>query len=395
VEQAGDVLPELDDAFRADLLEEAAEARLTAILDELDTDDAADVLADLPDEVTLSVLPSLEDEADLRALLRYEEDTAGGLMGTELVSARPDDTVAKATEAVRQTVEDDPEAQIYVIYVVDSHKRLVGVVTLRQLLLSPANARLEDIMVRDVASVTTHVDQEEVARIMERYDFIALPVVDAAGHLVGRITIDDVVDVLREEAEEDMQRMSGVAAEEPTDSVWRVARSRLPWLFVGLAGAGASGWVIGAFEETLEKALVLSVFIPVVMAMAGNAGIQSSAIAVQGLASGDLWTSDVIRRLSKELLVSVVNGLALALALAAAVLLLPLEDAEPQALALTVSIALVIVIILSTTIGATVPLLLDRFGVDPAIATGPFITTSNDILGLAVFFLMASLLYLS
>lgn len=394
IEQAGDVVPELDDVFRAELLGEATSPRLTAILDELDTDDAADVLADLSDELAESVLPGLEDADDLRTLLSYAEDTAGGLMGTELVAAHPSDTVAQATDAVRRTVEEDPEAQIYVVYIVDEMRNLVGLVTLRQLLLSPAGALLGDLMIRDIASVTTEVDQEEVARIMERYDFIALAVTDLEGRLVGRITIDDVVDVLREEAEEDIQRMSGVAAEEPTDSIWRISRSRLPWLFVGLVGAGASGWVIGAFDETLAKALVLTVFIPVVTSMAGNAGIQSSSIAVQGLASGDLWTSDLLKRLGKELLVSAINGVALALVLAGAVLLLPLEDIDAGALALTVSLALVIVVMLATTIGATVPLLLDRVGVDPAIATGPFITTSNDILGLAVLFLMAALLYL-
>lgn len=211
----------------------------------------------------------------------------------------------------------------------------------------------------------------------------------------GRITIDDVVDVIREEAEEDMQIMSGVAGgEEPTDSVLRISRGRLPWLLVGLVGAGLSGLVIGSFESALEQAVVLASFIPIVMAMAGNAGIQSAAIAVQGLASGEVWTTDVVRRLSKELGVALLNGAVLALVLAVVVAVLPFDGANVTRLAVTAGISLLIVIVLATCIGTVVPLLLHRFGVDPAIATGPFITTSNDIIGLAVFFLMATALYL-
>jgi len=203
------------------------------------------------------------------------------------------------------------------------------------------------------------------------------------------------VDVIRDEAEEDMQIMSGVAGgEEPTDSVMRISRGRLPWLLVGMVGAGLSGLVIGSFESALEQAVVLASFIPVVMAMAGNAGIQSAAIAVQGLASGEVWTSDVARRLSKELGVSLINGVVLALVLGVAVAVLPFDDANVSRLAFTAGLSLLFVIILATCIGTTVPLILHRFNVDPAIATGPFITTSNDIIGLAIFFLMATLLYL-
>ena len=247
------------------------------------------------------------------------------------------------------------------------------------------------------------MDQEEVARIMERYDLVALPVVDKQGLLVGRITIDDIVDVIREEAEEDIQLMSGVTGgEEPTDSVLRITRGRLPWLFVGLIGAGLSGLVIGSFDEALRMAGVLAAFIPIMMATAGNVGIQCSAIIVQGLASGDLWTSDLRKRLTKELAVSVINGLALSAVLAAVVLALPYLSEhvasiiqEPVDLALTASLSLLVVIVLSTVLGTLIPLVLHRMGIDPAIATGPFITTSNDIIGLTVFFLIASQLYLS
>ena len=392
-EQGSEAVAELDDEFRAALLHDLKPRRLRGLLDGLDTDDAADVLADLPDDVALRLLPELEDETDLRALLDYDEETAGGLMAREYVAVFLDQTVASATEAVRQSAREVDE--IYSVFVVDEDGTLQGTVSLKGLLLSPADAPIASVMDDDVISVTAEVDQEEVGRIMERYDLVSLPVVDGQGRMLGRITIDDVVDVIRSEAEEDMQIMSGVSGDEaPTSSVWRVSRGRLPWLLIGLVGAGLSGLVIGSFEEALERAVVLAAFIPVVMAMAGNAGIQSAAIAVQGLASGDVWSSDMVRRLGKELAVALVNGIALSLVLAVAVLVMPLEDARATQLAFTAGLSLLIVIILSTCIGTTVPLLLDRLGIDPALATGPFITTSNDIIGLAIFFLIASLIYL-
>ncbi|NBC17618.1 MAG: magnesium transporter [Bacteroidetes bacterium] len=391
-EQGSDVLAELDSAFRADLLEEERPQRLTALLDDLDTDDAADVLADLSDEVALRILPDLEYADDLRELLGYGEETAGGIMAREYVAVPIDWTVADVTEEVRRNAETVEE--IYAVFVIDEAETLQGVITLKRLLLSQADARIDSVMNEDFISVTTDVDQEEVARIMERYDLVSLPVVDGIGRLVGRITIDDVVDVIRDEAEEDIQRMSGMSGdEEPTDSVLRITRGRLPWLLLGLVGAGLSGLVIGSFEDALEQAVVLATFIPIVMAMAGNAGIQSSSIVVQGLASGDVWASDVWRRLGKEVLVASINGVALAVLLAAFVLIAAL-GLDTARLALTAGLSLFLVILLATCIGTTVPLFLHRFDIDPALATGPFITTSNDIIGLAVFFLLATLLYL-
>jgi magnesium transporter len=393
VDQASETVAELDDAFRADLLEDLPVQRLTTLLDELDTDDAADVLADLPDEQALRLLPDLEDTEDLTELLDYGEETAGGLMAREYIAVRPYWTLRQATDEVRRHAEDIDE--VYTAFVVADDGTLEGTVSLKQFLLAPVDMPVRDIMQRDFISVDTDIDQEEVGRIVQRYDLVSLPVVDSAGRMMGRITIDDVVDVIRDEAEEDMQIMSGVAGgEEPTDTVMRISRGRLPWLLVGLVGAGLSGLVIGSFESALEQAVVLATFIPIVMAMAGNAGIQSSTIAVQGLASGDVWTSDVARRLSKELGVALINGLVLSVVLGVAVALLPFVGANATQLALTAALSLLLVIILATCIGTTVPLLLHRFGVDPAIATGPFITTSNDIIALAIFFLMATLLYL-
>lgn len=397
VETAGEVLTELDDDYRAELADAIPNERLTAMIDEMDTDDAADVLADLPLDLAEQILPELEDAEDVKELLSYDEESAGGLMATEFVAVGPDRTVAQATEEVRAHA--DTIAEIFVLFVVDDLDRLVGIVTMKKLLLSRASAMIGDIMNEDVISVPTSMDQEDVARLMERYDLVAMPVVDPDGCLVGRITIDDIVDVIRDEAEEDIQRMSGVAGgEETTDSVLRISRGRLPWLLAGLAGASLAALVIISFEESLAAASILAGFIPIVMATAGNAGIQSSAIAVQGLASGDIWASDIKRRLGKELSVALLNGVASSIVLGLGILLLGVLFAErvgnPTQLAYTAATALLIVIVIATTIGAMTPLLLDKMGIDPAIATGPFITTSNDILGILVFFLLADWLYL-
>ena len=399
-ERGGDVLTELDSTLRTALLEESRPDRISEMLDNLDTDDATDILGDLSDEMAEEVLDGLEDADHVRELLSYDEESAGGIMQREYVPALRTWTVAEVTEEVRRLAETiEP---IYAVYVIDEAGVLLGVVSLKQLLLSPATARIDSLMRTDFAAVTTEVDQEEVARIMERYDLVVLPVVDATGRLIGRITIDDVVDVIREEAEEDIQLMSGVSGGEAvTDSVFRILRGRLPWLMVGLVGAGLSGLVIGTFEEALEAAVILASFLPIMMATAGNVGIQSSSIVVQGLASGDVWSSDVVRRTGKETAVALVNGLSLASVLAASIILLPILIpsasaliVHPVHLAITAGLSLMAIVLLSTVIGTVVPILLHRVGIDPALATGPFITTLNDILGLTVYFLIATFFYL-
>jgi magnesium transporter len=397
VEKAGDVLAELGDEYRAKLVEQTSETRLAAILDELDTDDAADVIADLPTEVAEKVLPALEDSADVQELLSYDEESAGGIMAAEFVAVPVDWTVAQVTEEVRrnaETVED-----IYVVFVVDEVGHLKGVVNLKRLLLSAAPRRIGDIMELDFHAVETSLDQEEVARVMERYDLVSLPVVDAAGRLVGRITIDDIVDVIRDEAEEDMRRMSGVStSEEPTDSVFRIVTHRLPWLLAGLAGASLAASVIWMFNATLQEASILAGFIPIIMATAGNAGIQSSAITVQGLASGDMWATDLKHRVVKELRVAIVNASVAAVLLGLVIMVISPTIiggiSSPFRLALTATLALLLVIVQATTMGTLIPLVLNKVGIDPALATGPFITTSNDIIGILVFFLLARILYL-
>ena len=396
-DRAGAVLPELESARRADLLQGVPAHEIVGLLDHLDTDDAVDVLADVDEDVAEHVLPHLEDAAEVEHLMSYGEDTAGGLMETDYVAVPATATVAEATEAVRACAEKvDP---VYVVYVLDEDERLVGIVPLTRLILAHAGTPITAVMEADFTAVEPDLDQEEVARIMQRYDLVALPVVSAGGRFLGRITIDDIVDVIREEAEEDFQRSAGLSGEEEISaSVFAISRGRIVWLLVGLVGASFSGLVIRGFEGALEAATVLAMFIPIVMAMAGNAGIQSSAIAVQGLASGDLWTSDVVPRLGKELAVALLNGAILAVVLGAIVVGMSytgvLGDADALHLAATAGLSLLIVIVIATVLGATVPLLLHRVGIDPALAMGPFITVSNDILGLTVFFLIATLLYL-
>jgi len=397
-EQAGNVLPELESARRAGLLEGVHPRAIADLVDHLDSDDAADVLADVDDRVAEEVLPHLEDAEEVEALMAYGEETAGGLMGTELVAVPITATIREVTEAVRQSSDEDIE-HLYVVYAVDEEGRLAGVLPLRRLLLSPADATVGEVAEREPVCVEADIDQEEVARIMERYDLVALPVIGPDRRLLGQISIDDVVDVIREEAEEDIQRAAGVVGdEELSSSVLAVSRGRLPWLAIGMAGAVLSGLVIRAFEGQLERAIVLATFIPLVTATGGNAAIQSAAIVVQGLTSGDLWAGEGLRRLGKELWVALLNGVVLGVALAGVVALMQaagvVDDAAPARLAATVGLTLLTVVVVATTNGALVPFILQRAGVDPATSMGPFVTTLNDILGLTIYFAVATAVYL-
>ena len=390
-EVASDTLVELEDAYRADLLKELSSTALTDLLDALDTDDTVDVLADLPNELALELLPDLKDTEDLIELLEYGEETAGGLMAREYVSVPPDWTLQEATEEVRRNA--DAVDEVYTAYVVDADGLLVGVVSLKQLLLSSATVPVRDIMETDFISVSVDVDQEEVGQLVQRYDLLSVPVVDEAGRMLGRITIDDVVDVIRDEADEDIQLMSGLTGEEETvDTVMQVSRGRLPWLVVGLVGSGLSGLVIGTFEGTLQQAVVLATFIPIVTAMGGNAAVQSAAIAVQGLGSGELWLRDAFRRLGKEMLVALLNGTVIAGLLCGTVAALGMGDVGT--LVMTLGLTMVSVSLVATTNGALIPFVLTWVGIDPASAMGPFVTTLNDIIGLAIYFLIATTLYL-
>ncbi len=392
-DEAAEVLTELDSSDREKLLETADPARLAEILDQLDTDDAADVLSDLSEAMALDVLPRLEDAEEVRGLLTYASDTAGGLMATEVVAVPEHATVAQATEEVRRQAEHVDE--VYVVFVTDDDDRLVGLVSLKRLLLSPGSTFISSIMETDFLTVDVDEDQEDVARIMERYDLVSLPVVDHEGRLAGRITIDDVVDVLREEADEDLQVISGSSGdEELNDTVFDITRGRLPWLAVGLLGTLLSASVVKQFEGVLEQVVVLAFFIPIMTAMAGNAAIQSAAITVQGLSSGRLLTSDAFRRIFKEMAVALLNGACLSVLLCLVVWSLGLGGEHTLRLALVSSLSLFIVIVLATTNGALIPVVLSRLGIDPAVSMGPFVTTANDILGLSIYFLITTALYL-
>jgi len=390
-ELASDTLAELEDAFRAALLEGLSQPVLANLLDALDTDDAVDVLADLPEELALRLLPDLEDTNDLTELLEYGEETAGGIMAREYVTVQPDWTLEEATEEVRRHADDVDE--IYTAYVVDDAGVLVGVMSLKQLLLSSATVPVRDVMETDFISVSVDVDQEEIGEIVQRYDLLSVPVVDVDGTMLGRITIDDVVDVIRDEAAEDIQLMSGLTGEEETvDTAVQVSRGRLPWLIIGLVGSGMSGAVIGTFEGTLQQAVILATFIPIVTAMGGNAAVQSAAIAVQGLGSGELWLSDAFKRLGKEMVVALLNGTVIAALLCGTVAALGMGDIGM--LVATLGLTMLSVSLVATTNGALIPFLLTWLGVDPASAMGPFVTTLNDIVGLAIYFLIATALYL-
>lgn len=390
-EVASDTLAEMEEGVRAFLLEDLSSSALTELIDELDTDDAADILAELPDETALKVLPDLSAADDLTELMEYGPETAGGIMAREYVSISPDWTLQEATEAVRRHADDVGE--LYTAYVVDEDETLLGVISLKQLLLSPGSVKVRDIVETDFISVPPELDQEEVGNVVQRYDLVSVPVVDENGRMMGRITIDDVVDVIRDEAEEDIQLMSGLTGEEePVDTALEVSRGRLPWLIVGLVGSGLSGTVIGVFEATLQQAVVLATFIPIVTATGGNAAVQSAAIAVQGLGSGELWLTDAFKRIGKEMLVALLNGLVIAVLLCATVAALGLGNVGT--LVATLALTMLSVSLVATTNGALIPFVLTWLGIDPASAMGPFVTTLNDILGLAIYFLIATALYL-
>ena len=388
---AADALAELDDTYRAALMEGLGQDVLVDLLDALDTDDTVDILTDLPDETALGLLPDLKDTEDLVELLEYGEETAGGIMAREYVAVSPQSTLQQATEEVRRYADDIDE--IYTAYVVDDDGLLVGIVSLKDLLLSSGSVPVRDIMETEFISVSVDVDQEEVGQIVQRYDLLSVPVVDENGRMLGRITIDDVVDVIRDEAAEDIQLMSGLTGEEETvDTVFDVSRGRLPWLIVGLVGSGLSGLVIGTFEGTLQQAVVLATFIPIITAMGGNAAVQSAAIAVQGLGSGELWLTDAFRRLGKEMLVALLNGTIIAALLCGTVAALGMGDVST--LVATLGLTMLAVSLVATTNGALIPFVLTWVGIDPASAMGPFVTTLNDIIGLAIYFLIATALYL-
>ena len=386
VEERGDVLVELEEDVRETLLasltnEEIAEE----VLGNIDSDDAADVVGELPEERAEKVIAQLdtEDREDLLTLLRHPEGTAGALMGTELIRVEMDWTVTQAIREMRRQAEE--VGTVHSVYVVNSAGQLLGRLSLKRLLLEASSTRstIGDLFREDDTRTVKVDDPDElVVQVMKKYDLVALPVVDDHNRLLGRITIDDVVDLMEEEAEKDYQLASGLSDEvESDDSLWEMTRARLPWLLIGLFGGLAGAYVIGAFD--IERFPSMALFIPLIAAMGGNVGVQSAAIVVQGLAGGRTPSdARLAPRLLKELSVALLNGAICALVILGASLVL----GYGWNLSVTVSLALIAVIVFAALFGTFVPLTLDRFKIDPALATGPFITTANDIIGLIIYF---------
>ncbi|MEN8227481.1 MAG: magnesium transporter [Bacteroidota bacterium] len=391
-EKASDVLVELEEDDREKFLEALpSDVIASQFIDHMDSDDAADVIGDLTEEKKQEVLLHIDDveqAGDIVDLLSYDEDTAGGLMAKELIRVNENWGVATCIREMRKQAQDLDE--IYYIYVVSDENVLLGILSLKSLLLASASTQIKDIFDAEVRSVQTDTPSEEVAQIMEKYDLIVLPVADSVGRLMGRITIDDVVDVIRDEAEKDYQMASGITTDvETTDSPSRLSRARLPWLIIGLLGGIVVAAVIGRFEEDIKINPEMAFFIPLIAAMAGNVGIQSSAIIVQGIASNSLGLESTFHKLVKEFLVALLNGLILS----GLLFLYNFFISKNLALTFTVSSSLFVVIIFAALFGTLIPLLLNRMKFDPALATGPFITTMNDIMGLFIYFLVGRMLY--
>ena len=381
-EGAGEVLIELEQPVQVRILKDLDNQSLSQIVEELDSDDAADLVGDLPAERAREVIEAVDDQVseELGKLLPYADDTAGGIMALEFLSVKADVTVQDAIESIREKGKEIEN--LYSIWVTDDYNRLVGVISLKDLVLGKPETQISKIMNPEVISVNAKTDQEEVARLVMRYDLVNIPVVDDYNRLVGRITHDDIMDVIEEEADEDISLMAGVFDQEITEeSAVRISRARLPWLVAALFGGLCAAVVIHRFAATLEQMIALSFFFPVVMAMGGNTGIQASSLIVRGLATGDITFVNIGKRLWMELRVALLNGLICGVILGVVVGFW-LGDFR---LGIMVALALVFIILISGIIGSAVPLALHRLNVDPALASGPFVTTSNDIIGLLIY----------
>jgi len=388
-ERTGDVLTELDEDLREDILAELSAAEIATELSEIDTDDAVDIITELSEDLAKEVISEIEDRehaAEILELMRYGEDTAGGLMAKELIKVNENWNITTCVREMRAQAEY--VTRVHSIYVVDDNDLLKGRLSLKDLLTSPNDAHIKDVYIPKVDYVGVHEKSEEIAKVMAKYDLEAIPVVDEMNRLVGRITIDDIVDVIREEADKDYQQMAGITQDvEADDSILDLTRARLPWLVVGLIGGLGAAMIMGGFEDIISEHAILFFFTPLIAAMAGNVGVQSSAIIVQGIANDDIKGS-IASRLSKEMLLALFNGIILAVLLFASTWLWKGHLLS----ALAISLSLIVVIVMAGLIGTFIPLFLNKRGIDPAVATGPFITTSNDIFGILIYFWMAKII---
>ena len=388
-DKTSEILMELDEDFREQILNNLSPNEIAKEIEELDTDDATDIISELSVEKQKKVISKIidaEHKADIKELLKYDEDSAGGLMAKELVKVNENWTVTKCVKEMR--IQATEVTRVHSIYVVNDKDKLIGRLSLKDLLVANPRSSIKSVYIPKVDFVNVNDEAESVANIMQKYDLEAIPVVDDNNILLGRITIDDIVDLIKEEAEKDYQLAAGILQDvDVDDTIFQLSRARLPWLLLGLLGGIGAAIVMGAFDDILVKHQILFYFTPLIAAMAGNVGVQSSAIIVQGLANDDIRGS-VNNRLIKETFLSILNGVILSVIL----FLFIMISGEEYLVALAISISLVIVIIVAGIIGTFIPLFLDKRGIDPAIATGPFITTSNDIFGILIYFYIAKLI---
>jgi magnesium transporter len=388
---ASDVLLEMEEDKREALLATFSTKEIAEQLDNMESDDAADMINELPEEIqdeVLSQIENIEQASDIADLLNFEEGTAGSLMAKELVSVYAHETVSACIDEIRKQAESVDV--MYAVYVVDENEKLIGMLSLKKLIISHPLAKIEEIYDADIISVKTSSPSEEVAELIQKYDLVVIPVIDQLGRLVGRITIDDVVDVMREEAEKDIQRMSGISDDvDSNDNIWRLSKARIPWLLVGMCGGIIGSRIISSYEGQIHLRPEMAFFIPLIGATGGNVGVQSSSIIVQGLANNTMISEKLAPKLLKELSVGLINGIICS----GLILGYNMLISESWALAATVSVALFTVIICASFLGTFVPLTMHRFKINPALATGPFVTTLNDIIGISIYFLVGRLLY--
>lgn len=390
-EVQGDILMELDEDLREEILKSFSTKEIAEQVEQLDSDDAADLMGELPKSQVEEVISQIEDDEtaeDIVDLLNYDPDTAGGLMQKEFMKVSIDWPVNRCVLDLRKQAEE--VEKVYTIYVVDESEKLLGFLSLKRLLFAQPTTKIADLhQNKNVISVKTDAESEEVARIMEKYDLVSIPVVDLNNKLVGRITIDDVVDIIKDEAEKDFQMASGISENiESDDSVWKISRARMPWLLIGLMGGVFGAQVIAGFEGGIAEVPALAFFIPLITAMGGNVGVQSSAIVVQSLARGTDQFGSIFKKITKETLVALLNGFILSVIIYGIAYVF-----DSSTLGLVVSLSLFTVIIIAGIFGTLIPLLLDKYKIDPALATGPFITTLNDVVGLFIYLTIGILMY--
>ena len=389
IDQAGILFRELDEDTFLSLIGKLEIDQVVRVLENMPSDDAADIIGDLPEELSTAILQKMgrEGSEQVEGLLRYEDDTAGGIMVPDFIALSEDTSAKEAIESL-QTEYSDVEMPFY-LYVVDEYGHLVGVSSLRQLVVVPPTTPLRKFMATDVISVRTEMDQEEVAKIVARYDILAVPVVDEASKLVGIVTVDDVIDIFREEATEDILKMAGAGEEfVETKSIWKSTRIRLPWLFASCIGGIIAFFVIGRYVDSLAQVAYLAAFIPVIMGMGGNIGTQSSTIVVRGLATGRIHFRDIWLVVAKELAIGLILGVVYGLLIAAVAQL----SYGILAVAVAVALAVLSSMSIAALVGSTVPMLFERINVDPAVATGPFVTTAIDIISVFFYFSIATAL---